>query len=749
MKKILSLTTALLLGITTSIAQTNNAVERNSQKNQAELLLRNSETVYYNTDDLQSIDLDGDVITVRTMQQQDVYQGNVERLAFLKRATALSIIEAKGWLETVYAKFSLTDAADAYNVYIEGGSYQQPAAVDGELVRNYGTYGRVDVVGLPTGIYTLRIVPVADGQELADLAVTTGQLEVKAYDRAGFAHHNYQQGVGAYNNDGTLKQGARVLYVTRHTAKTVRQSVTTSSKGAVTECTGLQTIIDAYQKGYETTPLDVRFIGCITAADMDALSSSAIGLQVKGNKSYSTMNITLEGIGDDATLHGFGILVRNCTGVEIRNLGFMLYPEDAISLDSYNSNIWVHNNDFFYGREGSGDKDKGDGSVDAKADTKFVTIAYNHYWDTGKSSMLGMKSESGPNFMCLHHNWFDHSDSRHPRVRTMTVHVWNNYFDQVAKYGVGACTGSSIFVENNYFFATKKPILSSNQGTDALGSGTFSGEDGGMIKAYGNHFDRTARNFRYYTQQAPASTGYDAYETASRDEQVPATEVARAGGTPYNNFDTDPQLMYAYTPDAADDIPAIVSDNFGAGRLNHGDLQYAFPDNVFSDDDDSAIDRTYQSLLIGYKSALIGLFGETSGEQGGEGNPGDDPGDDPVIEPTGDVIFCTFDKNGTPSTSFFTVVGNGSNSKGTITVDGQEISTCLKMEKDTSIKFTLAAAMEMTLYFGPSETASIKIDGEKIQGSGNTYTTVLQAGSHELTKDKSVNLFAIKLVPVD
>ena len=57
--------------------------------------------------------------------------------------------------------------------------------------------------------------------------------------------------------------------------------------------------------------------------------------------------------------------------------------------------------------------------------------------------------------------------------------------------------------------------------------------------------------------------------------------------------------------------------------------------------------------------------------------------------------------------------------------------------------------MTLTLYFGSTETASIKIDGNKITGSGNTYSERLEAGSHELTKDKSVNLFYIKLEPVE
>ena len=66
--------------------------------------------------------------------------------------------------------------------------------------------------------------------------------------------------------------------------------------------------------------------------------------------------------------------------------------------------------------------------------------------------------------------------------------MWNNFYDGCAKYGIGATMGSSIFSENNYFRATKEPILISRQGNDANGAGKFSGEAGGMIKEYGSIF---------------------------------------------------------------------------------------------------------------------------------------------------------------------------------------------------------------------------------------------------------------------
>ena len=167
-----------------------------------------------------------------------------------------------------------------------------------------------------------------------------------------------------------------------------------------------------------------RIIGCIKASDMDKFSSSAQGLQIKGKRAYSEMNITIEGIGEDATFKGFGMLVRGTKSIELRNFAVMLAKDDAISIDTNNSHTWVHNIDFFYGNTGGdADQAKGDGSLDAKAKSTFQTFSFNRFWDCGKVSLCGMSGETTESLITYHHNWFDHSDSRHPRVRTMTVHV--------------------------------------------------------------------------------------------------------------------------------------------------------------------------------------------------------------------------------------------------------------------------------------------------------------------------------------
>jgi len=652
------------------------------------------------------------------------------------------VIESRGWLESAYAKFSLYPGASGYHVYVKGGNKKAYELIDAQLVRNYGAYGRADVVGLtPADDYQLRVVPIdAEGTEIASAAVETGKLTVMAYDRQGYAHFKYDKGVGAYNNDGSLKQDAVVIYVTAATAKTVKARLSSG------EFTGLQAIIAAYEEGNVTNPLAVRFIGTVKAADVDEFGSKEEGIQVKGKAAHSELNITFEGIGDDATIHGFGFLCRKTRSVEFRNLGIMRCMDDGISLDTDNSHIWMHHIDVFYGVHGSGDHIKGDGAIDVKGNSQFVTLSYSHFWDTGKSNMFGMKSENGPNYISYHHNWFDHSDSRHPRIRTMSVHVYNNYYDGNAKYGVGVTTGASCFAENNYFRHAHDPLLSSKQGTDAKGDGTFSGENGGIIKSFGNIYAETEGS-SYYTPitYQTNKTSFDCYEATTRNEQVPADVKTLAGGTSYNNFDTDPQLIYELTPDATADVPALVTGQYGAGRMNHGDCQFVFNNAV--DDTDYAVNAELEKLIDSYQSSLLGIFGQEASQQGGE-EPTDttSQGTHPVVEGT---ILCTFDKNGTPSSSLFTVDGNGSNSKGSATIDGATYDTCLKMESSTSVKFSIAQKMQLTLYFASTETASIKINGTKITGTGNTYTQVLEAGDYELTKDKSVNLFGIKLEPLE
>lgn len=533
---------------------------------------------------------------------------------FMSARASVQIIHEAGWLESALVEWSPSTEYNDYNVYVrpEGGEYK---VIDKTLIRSYGHYFRADALGLPAGNYQLKVVPIKDEAEVTAEASETSVLAVRAHDRRGFAHSNWTQGVGAYKDNGELKENTLVLYVHKGNAKTISADIQVEKAGKdKTTCTGIQAIINGYQKGNETRPLDVRILGLLEAGDMDEFGSSSEGVQIKGKSADAVLNMTIEGVGDDATIRGFGFLIRNAKSVEIRNLGIMSCMDDGVSLDTDNSNIWLHNLDVFYGKKGSGDKAKGDGSIDVKSDSKYVTVSYCHLWDTGKSHLCGMKSESGPNYICYHHNWFDHSDSRHPRVRTMSVHVFNNYFDGIAKYCVGSTTGSSVFVENNYFFNCSHPMLISMQGTDTKNgtdesdAPTFSKEAGGIIKAFNNVMagSRSMELSYYDVEKNPVH--FDAYLAQTRDEQVPETVTAKLGGSKYDNFDTNTSILPAFAIDDPNTIPDLVTSDFGAGRMFHSDIDFSLAN---FDPANYEISNELSNLIVNYKSKLQGILGET------------------------------------------------------------------------------------------------------------------------------------------
>ncbi len=497
--------------------------------------------------------------------------------------SSVKINATTGYAEGMYATWGAVTGAEGYNVYVDGNQ------IDSMLIRQYSGYMRADAVGLKAGNHTMKIIPIINGKEDTSKAAE-GSASVYAHDRSGYA---FQDGhtPGAYNADGTLKDNAIVVYVTNENKDTVTASLNVEGKGEVT-CTGVQNIILGYKKGKETRPISIRFIGNVT--DPSTLTKGDLYIDT------ATAGMTIEGIGNDATINGYGLVMKNAVDVEVRNLGFMNCDSsegDDCGLQQNNSYCWVHNCDFFYGDAGSdADQVKGDGALDTKK-SHHITHSYNHFFDNGKCNLQGANSSDTSNYITYHHNWYDHSDSRHPRVRVATVHVYNNYYDGNAKYGIGSTTDSDIFAENNYFRNCKNPMMISGQGTDAAGEGTFSGESGGMIKAYGNVIDGGV-----FVPYSANNTQFDFYDAKSRDEQVPSSVKAASGGASYNNFDTASDF-YSYTVDNAEDVPSIVTSK--AGRVDGGDFKWQFDNSV--DDESYAVNQALKDKLVAYDDSITAI----------------------------------------------------------------------------------------------------------------------------------------------
>lgn len=520
----------------------------------------------------------------------------------------VTITESMGWHESAYIEWSAYTGAESYNVYIKagGGEYIK---LDSELVRQYPTYFRADALGLAAGSYVMKVVPVIGGVEITSAAAETNELSVDNFMREGFAFSEqspYKYTNGAYNNDGTLKADAEVVYVTDANRNTVTINGD-SSKGI-----GINGIIAYRNKNKIDTPLAIRVLGKVRAPEN---INADYTMRIENNK-----NVTFEGVGEDAVLHGWGISIKRTTNIEFRNFAIMWHCQgtdgDALSFDTENYNIFIHNMDFYYGAPGAEeDQKKGDGTIDMKHQTDYVTISNNHFYDTGKTTFSGgqwelnnMTDPTARVNVTYHHNWFDHADSRHPRCVVGNTHVYNNYYVGNG-YGAAACEQASVFVESNYFENCDRPMMIGSQGSDSYrGNGVFEGsknlsnQDGGMIKEYGNYM--TGYSTFFNQNNTPVAGQIDGYSVDSPQEQVPSTVTAVKGGWSYNNFDTA-DAMYSYTPDAAKVVKEKVMND--SGRLNGGDLKWTFTD---ADNNSGSIIEGLKNAIKNYESQLVKAGGE-------------------------------------------------------------------------------------------------------------------------------------------
>ena len=125
-----------------------------------------------------------------------------------------------------------------------------------------------------------------------------------------------------------------------------------------------------------------------------------------------------------AKLVGCGLNIKNAKNVIVRNLTFDDWDDDAINVET-STNVWIDHNTFFTGY---------DGSVDTKRGSDYVTISWNHFDGQDKNSLVGHSDDNGSQDrgklrVTYHHNWFDGTNQRNPRVRFGNpVHVFNNLY---------------------------------------------------------------------------------------------------------------------------------------------------------------------------------------------------------------------------------------------------------------------------------------------------------------------------------
>ncbi|MFC7528548.1 polysaccharide lyase family 1 protein [Actinoplanes sp. GCM10030250] len=241
-----------------------------------------------------------------------------------------------------------------------------------------------------------------------------------------------------------------------------------------------------------------------------------------------TSNKSIIGVGSTAGITGGGFniglpvsavttppadAVRN---VIIQNLTFRGASDDSINVQMFSHHVWIDHNDLAQGY---------DGLIDVKRGSSYVTISWNHTHHHTKNMLLGHDDSNGAQDtgrlkVTYHHNWFDATPQRNPRVRFgEPVHVYNNYYFYNTDTGVACQNTAGCLVEGNYFEDVEEPVTN-----------TYAGPAGRCV----------ARNNVF---------------------------VGESGAPDCSGTVQEASAYYSYTLDDPNSVKAIVTAQAGAGRL--------------------------------------------------------------------------------------------------------------------------------------------------------------------------------------
>ncbi len=261
-------------------------------------------------------------------------------------------------------------------------------------------------------------------------------------------------------------------------------------------------------------PLIIRVNGMLTLPRrmVDVTSDKTI-VGVGAQSGFTGGGLTVGPSTDDNATEPPAVTVRN---VIIRNLIFTDLPDDAINIQGGAHHVWIDHCDLSRAF---------DGLIDIRLGASYVTVSWNRLSEHSKTSLVGSDDSNGPLDIgrlrvTFHHNFFDGTVQRNPRVRFgEPVHIFNNFYLNNIDVGVACFMNSGCLVEGNYFDGLKLPI--SIQGPT---------ESGRAVE----------RNNVYVRSGAPVVGG------AVRE----------------------PGEFYRYTLDNPAEIKAIVTLGAGVGKLN-------------------------------------------------------------------------------------------------------------------------------------------------------------------------------------
>jgi len=418
------------------------------------------------------------------------------------------------------------------------------------------------------------------------------------------------------------------------------------------------------EKAGDHTPKVIWLSGTFTPTDGRDFSEAHPWFDVK-----DVSNLSFYGT-DGFVMDRIGIFCVRASNIIIRNINFQ-QPKanngaDAVSMQECDG-VWVDHCTFTSLNQ---TKDYEDGSTDVTHGSKNVTVSWCRYIKTQKSCLVGhsnSQSSDAAITATFHHNWFDGSSSRHPRVRFGRAHVYNNLFDGCTTYGVGSAYGAKVLVEYNYFDGVQLP-------TDIC---TYPAKESNESNLQGS-----VAGYLYPTQNVyvnrPAKAK-DPYPLSN----VQYTSYGGSTITPLTYADFAPS--YSYTVTAAEDVPTVVKAGAGYGKLGWTEAPIA---------------------------ANNGGITEFNGTDDDPTNPDTGDEDEPVVVDDGATHTYTLSMqskalvqtmDGVAGATYFEASTNvadfSKDYSGSFTIDGVTYTQGIKMDSGGYVNFTTSASCNTTIRF--------------------------------------------------
>ena len=462
------------------------------------------------------------------------------------------------------------------------------------------------------------------------------------------------------------------------------------------------------EKQGDHTPVTIWLSGTFGPEDGRDFSDAHPWFDVK-----EVSNLSFYGT-DSFVMDRIGIFCVRASNIIIRNINFR-QPKanngaDAVSMQECEG-VWVDHCTFTSLNQ---TKDYEDGSTDITHGSKNVTVSWNHYILTQKSCLVGHSNSQSSDTeitATFHHNWFDKSSSRHPRVRFGKVHVYNNLFDGNTPYGVGSAYGAMVLVEYNYFDGVQLP-------TDIC---TYPAKESNESNLQGS-----VAGYLYATQDVFVNRP----EKAKDPYPLTNVKYKSYGGetiTPLTYADFKPAYDYIVTP--AEDVPTVVKGGAGHGKLGWTEAPVAVNNGGITDPDQPG-------------------GGDDPG--GGDQPGGDDTGAHTYVLYMNDSASPVSTVDGNAGSTYFTYSSDAADFRkptstsynGPFEIDGVTYQRGFKFDSKGYVTFTTSATLNTTLRFffvrrkSADESAKMQLipTGGEAQMFNTPFDAYADSGVIELAK---------------